>query len=359
MSLDVLEEQSKPRLLQMMLSTQPGGAETFFEKLCFGFAQAGVPQCVVIEPNPEREALLGDFPGVEVRPIHFGGVQDFFARRRLRAVFEQYTPDVALTWMNRASRRVPSGFCPIVGRLGGYYGLKYYKNCDHLVGITPDLVKHIHAGGRAESEASLIPNFGEVSAPVLDPIQVRQSMRAGFGLTDSDTVLLALGRLHEVKAHDTLIRALAELDSVVLLLAGEGPLESELRALAESLGVTSRVHFLGWRRDVSALFASCDISVFPSRYEPNGTVVMESWAQRRPLVASRAKGPEWLVDDGRNGLLFDIDSVAGLVACLRKVMTDTTLAKQLVVEGETKFNSGFSREHIVSQYLALFDQLTA
>jgi hypothetical protein len=109
----------------MMLSTQPGGAETFFEKLCFGFAEAGVPQCVVIEPNKEREALLAGFSGVEVFPIHFGGLTEVFAKRQLRSVFKQYQPDVALTWMNRASRRVPSGCCPVVGRLGGYYGMKY------------------------------------------------------------------------------------------------------------------------------------------------------------------------------------------------------------------------------------------
>jgi glycosyltransferase involved in cell wall biosynthesis len=348
---------SNPRLLQMMLSTQPGGAETFFEKLCFGFAEAGVPQCVVIEPNKEREALLAGFPGVEVFPIHFGGLTEVFAKRQLRSVFKQYQPDVALTWMNRASRRVPSGCCPVVGRLGGYYDLKYYQNCTHLVGITPDLVEHIKSGGRPEHEASLIPNFGEVSAPVSDPVNVRKTMRAEFGLTDADTVLLALGRLHEVKAHDTLIRALARVDSAVLLLAGEGPLEGELRALAASLNVSDRVHFLGWRRDVSALFATCDISVFPSRYEPNGTVVMESWAQQRPLVASLAKGPEWLVDDGVNGLLFEIDSVDGLVACVEKVRTDSEFAQKLVVNGELKFRQGFTRECIVEQYLKLFTEL--
>lgn len=348
---------SKPRLLQIMLSTQPGGAETFFEKLCFGFAEAGVPQCVVIEPNPEREALFADFPGVEVYPISFGGIQGFFGKRRLRTVFEQFQPDVALTWMNRASRRVPSGYCPVVGRLGGYYGLKYYKNCDHLVGITPDLVEHIKTGGRSTSDVSLIPNFGEVSGRVADPSEVRRAMRAELGLSDQQTVLLALGRLHEVKAHDTLIRALARMDSAVLLLAGEGPLEGELRALAESLNVSSRVHFLGWRRDIEALFATCDISVFPSRYEPNGTVVMESWAQQRPLVASCAKGPEWLVDDGVNGLLFEIDSVDGLVACVEQVRTDSEFAQKLVVNGELKFRQGFTRECIVEQYLKLFAEL--
>ncbi len=348
----------KPRLLQMMLSTQAGGAETFFEKLCFGFSEAQVPQCVVIEPSDEREAVLSSFPGVEVVPIHFGGLSEWSAKRRLRGVFESFAPDVALTWMNRASRRVPSGYCPVVGRLGGYYGLKYYKNCDHLVGITPDLVEHIRSNGRSVEASSLIPNFGEVSNPVDDAQAVRTQIRATYGIKESDTVLLALGRLHEVKAHDVLIRAVAQVPSTVLLLAGAGPLEQALKDLATSLGVADRVKFLGWRRDISALFAACDISVFPSRYEPNGTVVMESWAHERPLIASRAKGPEWLVDDGVNGLLFAIDSVEELTAQLNKLIAQPALSAQLVANGRQKFEQGFSRERIVQQYLALFADLT-
>jgi glycosyltransferase involved in cell wall biosynthesis len=347
----------KPRLLQMMLSTQSGGAETFFEKLCIGFSNASVPQCVVIEPNPELEKLFLAYTNIEVVPIRFGGLRELSAKKALRKAFEGFKPDVALTWMNRASRRVPAGYCPVVGRLGGYYKLKHYQNCSHLVGITPDLVDHIRANGFVTESTSLIPNFGEVATSTEEPSAARERIRNDCNINENTTVLLALGRLHTVKAHDVLIEALAKLERVELLLAGEGPLRSALQTLAQSLGVADRVHFLGWRRDVAELFAACDISVFPSRYEPNGTVVMESWAQGRPLVASKAKGPEWLVDDKVNGLLFEIDSVDGLTACLRRVMDDPAFAQELVVNGKRKFEEGFTREHIVQEYLNLFASL--
>lgn len=345
------------RLLQMMLSTQPGGAETFFEKLALAFADFGVPQCLVIEPDAEREALFAEYPHVEVVPIRFGGLREWSARARLKRVFESYAPDVALTWMNRASRRVPRGYCPVVGRLGGYYGLKYYRNCDYLVGITPDLVDHIRGDGWPESHSGLIPNFGEAAAKVDEPQVARRRLRAEFDIGTDVTLLLALGRLHEVKAHDVLIRALTQFKDVELMLAGEGPLEAELRALAERLRVSDRVHFLGWRRDVGDLFAACDISVFPSRYEPNGTVVMESWAHRRPLVAARSKGPEWLIDDGENGLLFPTDDVSACAASVQRLIDDPELAGRLVAGGRAKWQLSFSREAIVRQYLELFEQL--
>ncbi|MEM8868533.1 MAG: glycosyltransferase family 4 protein, partial [Verrucomicrobiota bacterium] len=123
------------------------------------------------------------------------------------------------------------------------------------------------------------------------------------------------------------------------------------------LGLTKRVHFLGWRRDVAQLFAGCDISVFPSRYEPNGTVVMESWAHQRPLIASRAKGPEWLVDDEENGLLFDIDSVDQLAKNIRLLCGNVSLRESLVKRGLEKWKAAYSKDAIVSEYLQLFVRL--
>jgi len=347
----------KPRLLQMMLSTQQGGAETFFEKLALAFADFGIPQCLVIEPDVEREALFADYSNVEVVPIRFGGLTEWSARARLKRAFGGFSPDVALTWMNRASRRVPRGYCPVVGRLGGYYGLKYYRNCDYLIGITTDLVGHIRGNGWPESRSRLIPNFGEAAATVGDPAAARRRIRAELEVSADATLLLALGRLHEVKAHNVLIEALGRLKGAELMIAGEGPLEAELRALAERLHISERVHFLGWRRDIGDLFAACDLSVFPSRYEPNGTVVMESWAHGKPLVAARSKGPEWLIDDGENGLLFPIDDVTACATAIQRLIDDTELAERLVEGGRIKWQRSFSREAIVRQYLELFEQL--
>jgi glycosyltransferase involved in cell wall biosynthesis len=143
-----------------------------------------------------------------------------------------------------------------------------------------------------------------------------------------------------------------------LLLAGEGPLRRRLESLAGELGLAGRVHFLGWRRDIARLFEASDISVFPSRYEPNGTVVMESWAHQKPLIASRSKGPQWLVDDGQNGLLFDVDAVDQLAEKIRLLQSDGALRRRLIEGGQQKWATSFSRDAVVGQYVRLFQRLT-
>lgn len=347
---------SQPRILQLMLSTQEGGAENFFEKLAMGFDARGIEQCLVIERQPKRAEHLSQATCAEVVQIPFRGLNRPFAPGQLRNTIGPFRPDVILTWMNRASRRIPAGLtCPVVGRLGGYYDLRHYANCSHLIGITPDLVAHITSSGWPETATTLIPNFGETPSRATDGAEIRQRI----GVPTDVPLLLALGRLHPVKAHDVLLRALAEVPRAVLMIAGEGPLKEELMELATSLGIQDRVHFLGWRRDVGALFAAADICVFPSRYEPNGTVVMESWAHRVPLVAARAKGPEWLVTDEVDGLLFPIDDVLALTERLRRVISEPGLAALLVHNGLATFEGGFTQQAVVDSYLSLFDNLTS
>lgn len=346
-----------PKLLQMMLSTQPGGAETFFEKLGLAFAEAGVPQCLIVEPSEDRERLFAPYPHVDVVPIRFGGLREPLARRRLRNAVRRFRPDVALTWMNRASRRAPRVDFPVIARLGGYYDLKYYRRCDAFVGITPDIVRHIRESRTEPARVEMIPNFGDVPAGEIDAAAARREVRQEHGIPREATVILALGRLHRAKAHDILFRALSQVPDTVLLLAGEGPLRTELEDLARELDIRDRVRFLGWRRDTARLFAAADICAFPSRYEPNGTVVMEAWAHRTPLIAARSKGPEWLVDHGETGLLVPVDDGDALAAALKRLMDDPVLRESLVANGYGRFERDFSRKAVVKQYLRFFEEL--
>ena len=342
------------KLLQVMLSTQEGGAENFFEKLTLAFSEQDIDQTLVIEPFPTRETRLAKAQSTNIHPIKFGGLHKLTSGKKLRHLIAEKEPDIILSWMNRASSKLPGDLsCPTIGRLGGYYKLKNYKHCSHLIGITPDLVDHITDNHWPESRVSLIPNFGET--PKAEPAS--QTVRDELKISPEAKVLLSLGRLHEVKAHDVTLRALAEIPYVHLIIAGTGPLEADLKTLTESLGLSNRVHFLGWRRDTDRLFAAADICVFPSRYEPNGTVIMESWAHKTPLIASNAKGSQWLVQDGENGLLFEIDDIQHLKQKIQTLLLDDALQNRLIENGHATFEQSFSKQAVVDQYLSLFETL--
>lgn len=348
---------SRFRLMQVMLSSQDGGAETFFEKLCLALADAGICQNVVIEPNPRRKALLAAHPLIDVKTIRFRGLREIPGRIRIRRYVERVQPSLILTWMDRAVKRAPKGYCPVVARLGGYYGLDRYRGCDRLIGNTPDIVEYFLKNGIPADRVECIPNFGEIRHTDISRDEARARVRTALGVPEHHRLLLALGRLHPAKAHDTLIRAIVPVPDVTVMIAGEGPLRPTLEALSQQLGVAERVHLLGWRTDTAELFAASDISVFPSRVEPFGNVVVESWAQRVPLVAARSVGPAWLVEDGVDGLLFDVDAVEQLTQHIRTMIAHPELRDRMVEAGYSKLRNEFSRESIVKRYIAMFDDV--
>ncbi|MBP0047198.1 glycosyltransferase [Marinobacterium sp. AK62] len=343
----------------MMLSTQNGGAETFFEKLVIALADAGVYQDVVIEPHERREHLFAKHPNIRIHTLRFRGFHELLGRARLHLLLRRQQPDLLMTWMSRAIKRAPTGYCPIVARLGGYYRVERYRKSDRLIGNTPDIVRYLQKEGIAADKTQCIPNFGEIAPCDTDESQARNEVRQQYGIPDSHKVLLALGRLHPAKAHDTLIQAVALTDNTSLLIAGDGPLKSELEQLIVELKLQGRVHLLGWRRDTSYLFKASDICVFPSREEPFGNVVVEAWAQQVPLVTTAAAGPSWLVTPGEDGLLVQVDDVSALAEAINQVCENEALRKRLVRNGLNTFTRLYSREAIATQYIEMFNDVIA
>nr|WP_320051401.1 glycosyltransferase [uncultured Desulfuromonas sp.] len=339
------------KLMQILLSQSEAGAETYFEKVAAAFAQdQSVQQRLIIEALPSREDRLRR-SGVDFRTLPMDRVGKFlFYNHHLKREVRRFAPDLIVTWVNRASRKCPPTSAVVVGRLGGYYAIENYRKCDHLIVNTPDLVRHVVSHGWPQDNVSMISNFGELP----QTLEVPESLPT---IAEGHRVLLTLGRLHEKKAQDVLIRALPQIPQTTLLIAGNGELEASLRELAESVGVTSRVHFLGLRKDIRALFELADVCVFPSRFEPLGNVVLEAWATRTPIVAAASQGPSWLIEHDQNGLLFEVDAVDQCADQVNRLLADPSLADRLVSEGWQKFSAEFSMEVIIDRYKTLFGTL--
>lgn len=339
------------RVLQAMAGAAHGGAEAFFTRLALALERAGLEQRVVIRRNPERAAELRA-GGIEPLELPFRGRLDFGTRRALDREIARFGPGLVLTWMNRASRLCPAGSFVHAARLGGYYDLKSYRGCHHLIGNTRDIVEYLVESGWPAERAHFLPNFvADDAAPPLN--------RASLGTPEEATLLLALGRLHVNKGFDVLLDALARVEDAWLWLAGEGPLAPTLETLTRELGVAGRVRFLGWRRDVAALLAAADMLVCPSRHEPLGNVVIEAWARRVPVIAAASQGPRALIEADRTGLLVPVDDAEALAAAIGRLAADRELAERLVTAGRAAFEAEFSEAAVVPRYLEFFDKVAA
>ena len=174
--------------------------------------------------------------------------------------------------------------------------------------------------------------------------------RATLGVPAEAKLILALGRLHRAKGFDTLIHALAGLPGAHAVIAGEGPERAALTSLATDVQVADRLHLVGWRSDMGALLAACDVFVCPSRHEPLGNAILEAWSAARPVVAADAQGPRALIRDGADGLLVPIDNAAALRRALASVLQTPGLAATLAGAGRTRFEAGFTEAAVVASW---------
>lgn len=342
------------RLLQAMAGAAVGGAEAFFERLTVALGRRRqVVQKIVVRPEPARVERL-TAAGLDVATLPFGGFLDRRTRPAFAAETRSFAPDVVLSWMNRATRFAsqPGVRAHVhVARLGGYYDLKYYRHCDHLIGNTPDIVAYVRRAGWPIERSHYLPNFVEdLSAPPMP--------RAYFDTPEDAPLLLALGRLHRNKAFDVLIAALVDLPGHWLWIGGVGPEQAALERLALRLDVQERVRFLGWQQETAPLFAAADVSVCPSRHEPLGNVIIEAWARGVPVVAAASQGPEGLIDDGESGLLVPLEDAEALAAAIRSVTADRSFAETLAEGGRATYEGSFTEAIVVRRYLDFFAAVT-
>ena len=340
------------RLAQVMAGAEAGGIEMFFERLTPALARSGHDTLAIIRRDPARAQRLAK-AGITPLQFGFGGFFDFVTTPRLRHAFKQFTPNVVVGWMNRANRHIPNGPYKRIGRPGGYYSLKYYKDVDYLAYTTQGLVDWAIGQGWPSSHVRRVPNF------VDDPGRVAPLSRAALGIPEGVPLALSMGRLHQNKNFPMLLRAVTEVPDLYLLIAGKGPEETALNALIHELGLKERVRMLGWRDDGAALRATVDICIVPSDHEPFGNVVPEAWASHVPLITTDSQGPAEIVANGIDALMVPRKDSSAMAAAIRRIIAEPSLARALREEGRRKFEAEYSEAVVVQQWNDFLQEVVA
>jgi glycosyltransferase involved in cell wall biosynthesis len=347
---------SKIRVMQVIAGASFGGAETFFSDLVVALQGMGLDQVVVTRPNAKRIKLLQDAGITNIETLPFGTPwRDRQTRKKLAQLIQQYKPDIVQTWMTRAtilcpdSKRAKHDFVH-VGWMGGYYNLSYFQKCHHLIGVTFDIARSLIRQGWPQNRGHYFRTFAAVQPG-------KKLNRKDYNTPDDAPLLFALGRMHAKKGFDTLLMTLRLLPDAYLWLAGDGPLMANLQKFAHDIGVADRVRFLGWRSDRGDLFATADICVVPSRFEPFGTVVVEAWANRIPLVATMAAGPSATVRHEVDGMLVPIDDIDAIAQAVRRLLKDGHLRERLVANAYVHYLSDFTQSAVADSYLQFYQDI--
>ncbi len=180
----------------------------------------------------------------------------------------------------------------------------------------------------------------------------RASVRASWDVHQQQKVVLFCAKLQPWKRPLDLLHAFARADvpETVLVFAGEGLCRPELENKAASLGLASRVRFLGFvnQSQLPAVYTSADLFVLPSDYDPCPVVVCEAMLCGRPVVISdRIKGRFDLVRRGSTGDIFPCGNVDALAGALRRLLTDPALLEAMSTNARQQMDSWSPHQNIV------------
>ena len=172
-------------------------------------------------------------------------------------------------------------------------------------------------------------------------------------------LVLFVGRLVYYKGLDVLIRAMKDCPGT-LLIAGEGPLEGELRRFASTLDLDRRVRFVGGvpDEDLPAFYRASDVFVLPSvaPTEAFGLVQVEAMASGVPVVSTNLPtGVPWVNQHEVTGLIVPPRDAGSLAAAVRRLLDDRPLARSMGERGLKRAEAVFSRERTIEDFKTLVE----
>ena len=174
-------------------------------------------------------------------------------------------------------------------------------------------------------------------------------------------IVLFVGRLVSYKGADVLLRALRGLDATGVIV-GDGPLRSDLQALARDLGLQQRVLFRGEvsHEELVAWYHACDLFVLPSvtKAEAFGLVQAEAMACGKPVVSTQLpSGVPWVNQHRETGLVVPPGDVEALRDALGALLDNESLRQTMGERGRLRVRRELTVERMVRQTTSLYEEL--
>ena len=343
-----------------------GGGEKWMLAAAVAMRGRGHRVALVVQPESEL-AVRGRAAGLDVSTVRMGGWLDPRSLANLALVLRRARVDVICANLDKEIRQARLGALlagrpvQLVARRGSpvpikdnwHYRLVYTRAVDRLICNAEALVEPVCGGAPwfDRGRVRVIPNGVDVDELAA---QAREGdVRAELGLTADALVVGCVGEVGRRKGQEHVLAAADALrerfPAVKWLIAGEGDGVAELTARARSLGLLrdDRVRFLGFRRDVAAVLAACDLLVLPSRSEGFPNTLLEGMALGLPVAASRADGIPELVVDRETGLLHAVDDLAGFVDDVARLLGDGELRTRLGAAGVRRAREVFGEERVM------------
>jgi glycosyltransferase involved in cell wall biosynthesis len=232
---------------------------------------------------------------------------------------------------------------------------------DRLIAVSTE-VKAFHLEKTAVPEEKVLVIENGVDVAAFDGYEKQaQVIRAEFGISPNAPVLGIIGRLKPQKDLPTFLQAAVEIlrarPDTRFLVVGDGPLQPELQAQAQALGLFPALVFTGMRKDVPAILASIDILVLSSLWEGLPVILLEAMAAARPVVSTAVDGIRGVALPDETALLVPTSSPSALAQACLQLIGDPQRARQMGTVGRGRVLENYSLDAMINRISALYIEL--
>jgi glycosyltransferase involved in cell wall biosynthesis len=366
------------RVLHIIDTGGPGGAETVFFNLVIGLEKLGWSSVAVV---PNQDWLWGELVAHSFTPFllpsrgafdlrYLGGLAGIARRHRVDLI-QTHLFGAAVYGTIAASLNGVPVVCTHHGQTdlatsGSYRQLKFHivrRRRNHHVFVSGDLKQRFATPGIINGQNTRVIHNG-VDCEQFHP-QRNNSLRSELGMTADEILVGAVGNLRRPKDYPNFVRAAGELARrspryrFVLAGANDEPLRTELVGLIRAMGLSGRFTLLGFQSDVARILNSLDVYVLSSSTEGFSLTTVQAMACGLPVVATRCGGPEEIVVDGETGLLVPIGAPFDLADAIEKLCADDACRAAFAQAGRARAVAKFSIDAMLSSYAALYQECRA
>ncbi len=236
---------------------------------------------------------------------------------------------------------------------------------DRLICLSDDLGEELQEMGIGQPSQwqtiRLGVELGEFEATSKERDADRERLRRELGLPSQTPLVGVVARLAPVKGLKFLLdgapQILNDVPEAHFVIAGDGPSRERLEAQTREMNLAGRVHFLGMRADVAALYRAFDCMALPSLQEGTPVSLIEALAARTPVVASDVGGVSLLVQHERTGLLVPPRDSGALAGAIARVLQSPEQARRFGELGSTQMQRDWSAKRLVEDHRALYARL--
>lgn len=244
---------------------------------------------------------------------------------------------------------------------GGKAIVKFLKQSDAFYQLLSSRsFPYMTSNGFREEKLFLVPNG--VDAEKFHPAPERRPDPA-----QPERTILCVSRLQYPKGIDVLLHAWSRMMHASaewradlkpkLLIAGEGPLKSQLERIATELDIMDSVEFLGLQRNVIPLLQQSWGFVLPSRWEGMPNALLEAMSIGLPCIATRVSGSEDIVENGVNGLLVEPEQPQELALALQRIISDADFAQELSRQARISILRDYQLSRIIEKCVELYQRV--